>query len=285
MQARSLIRPLLVAVALARRRRRRWRRPPTRMRCDTTSKQRPRRKPSTAKPAAATKRARLRAQRQPQGDDDAARRHRARTPQTPPRKAGTATIRRRATPDDPELPAHDAASVGAPHRARPDAQLPAQARRRADRGAARDRSRRRRERLRHHPRPIGLRQEHAAAHRRRPRPADRAARCCSTAGASTAPGADRGMVFQSYTLFPWLTVLDNVCFGLRERGLARAEQLEIANGFIAKVGLRRLRAPLPEAALGRHAAAHGASPARSPTARASCSWTSPSARSTTRRAS
>src|SRR6188768_3035791 len=51
------------------------------------------------------------------------------------------------------------------------------------------------------------------------------------------PGADRGMVFQSYTLFPWLTVLDNVCFGLRERNLARAEQLEIANSFIAKVGL------------------------------------------------
>ncbi len=36
-----------------------------------------------------------------------------------------------------------------------------------------DRPRRRRERLRHHPRPLGLRQEHAAAHRRRPRPADR----------------------------------------------------------------------------------------------------------------
>jgi ABC-type nitrate/sulfonate/bicarbonate transport system ATPase subunit len=52
------------------------------------------------------------------------------------------------------------------------------------------------------------------------------------------PGADRGMVFQSYTLFPWLTVLDNVCFGLRERGLARTQQLELAQGFIGKVGLK-----------------------------------------------
>ncbi len=51
------------------------------------------------------------------------------------------------------------------------------------------------------------------------------------------PGADRGMVFQSYTLFPWLTVRDNVCFGLVERGLPRAEQIERAQGFIAKVGL------------------------------------------------
>jgi ABC-type nitrate/sulfonate/bicarbonate transport system ATPase subunit len=52
------------------------------------------------------------------------------------------------------------------------------------------------------------------------------------------PGADRGMVFQSYTLFPWLTVLDNVCFGLVERGLPRAQQLDIAHGFLAKVGLK-----------------------------------------------
>ena len=52
------------------------------------------------------------------------------------------------------------------------------------------------------------------------------------------PGADRGMVFQSYTLFPWLTVLDNVCFGLRERGLPREQQLDIAHGFLAKVGLK-----------------------------------------------
>jgi ABC-type nitrate/sulfonate/bicarbonate transport system ATPase subunit len=52
------------------------------------------------------------------------------------------------------------------------------------------------------------------------------------------PGADRGMVFQSYTLFPWLTVRENVCFGLVERGLSRAQQLEIADAFLAKVGLR-----------------------------------------------
>lgn len=52
-----------------------------------------------------------------------------------------------------------------------------------------------------------------------------------------APGADRGMVFQSYTLFPWLNVLENVCFGLRERDLARADQLAIAHSFIQKVGL------------------------------------------------
>ncbi len=51
------------------------------------------------------------------------------------------------------------------------------------------------------------------------------------------PGADRGMVFQSYTLFPWLTVRDNVCFGLVERGLPRAQQLEIAGAFLNKVGL------------------------------------------------
>ena len=51
------------------------------------------------------------------------------------------------------------------------------------------------------------------------------------------PGADRGMVFQSYTLFPWLDVLDNVCFGLRERGLPRTEQVEVAQGFLQKVGL------------------------------------------------
>ena len=60
------------------------------------------------------------------------------------------------------------------------------------------------------------------------------------------PGADRGMVFQSYTLFPWLTVLDNVCFGLRERGLPRADQLEVAQGYVGKVGLQGFERHFPK---------------------------------------
>jgi ABC-type nitrate/sulfonate/bicarbonate transport system ATPase subunit len=60
------------------------------------------------------------------------------------------------------------------------------------------------------------------------------------------PGADRGMVFQSYTLFPWLTVLDNVCFGLRERGLPRAEQLDVARSYVAKVGLQGFERHFPK---------------------------------------
>jgi NitT/TauT family transport system ATP-binding protein/sulfonate transport system ATP-binding protein len=51
------------------------------------------------------------------------------------------------------------------------------------------------------------------------------------------PGADRGMVFQSYTLFPWLTVRENICFGLREKSVPGRRQAEIAAHYVAKVGL------------------------------------------------
>ena len=53
----------------------------------------------------------------------------------------------------------------------------------------------------------------------------------------TGPGADRGMVFQSYTLFPWLTVRQNICFGLREKRMPQARQDEIAAHYIDRVGL------------------------------------------------
>ena len=53
-----------------------------------------------------------------------------------------------------------------------------------------------------------------------------------------APGPDRGMVFQSYTLFPWLTVAENIAFGLREKGMAEAAQKEIVATYVDRVGLR-----------------------------------------------
>ena len=62
----------------------------------------------------------------------------------------------------------------------------------------------------------------------------------------TGPGADRGMVFQSYTLFPWLTVRQNICFGLREKGMPEAEQAEIAGRFIAEVGLTGFESHFPK---------------------------------------
>jgi NitT/TauT family transport system ATP-binding protein len=51
------------------------------------------------------------------------------------------------------------------------------------------------------------------------------------------PGLDRGVVFQEFALFPWLTVRDNVSFGLKSMGLRRAEALARANKFIELVGL------------------------------------------------
>jgi NitT/TauT family transport system ATP-binding protein len=51
------------------------------------------------------------------------------------------------------------------------------------------------------------------------------------------PGAERGMVFQSYTLFPWLTVAENIAFGLREKGMPLAERRAIVEEWIAQVGL------------------------------------------------
>jgi NitT/TauT family transport system ATP-binding protein len=51
------------------------------------------------------------------------------------------------------------------------------------------------------------------------------------------PGADRGMVFQSYTLFPWLTVRQNVEFGLKRRGMPAARRKEIGDYYVNEVGL------------------------------------------------
>jgi NitT/TauT family transport system ATP-binding protein len=51
------------------------------------------------------------------------------------------------------------------------------------------------------------------------------------------PGADRGMVFQQYSLFPWKSVLENVAFGPRMQGETRAEARRQAREYIELVGL------------------------------------------------
>jgi NitT/TauT family transport system ATP-binding protein len=53
----------------------------------------------------------------------------------------------------------------------------------------------------------------------------------------TRPGAERGMVFQSYTLFPWLTVQANVEYGMKLRGIDKSTRTSQAREYIHMVGL------------------------------------------------
>jgi ABC-type nitrate/sulfonate/bicarbonate transport system ATPase subunit len=60
----------------------------------------------------------------------------------------------------------------------------------------------------------------------------------------TGPGQGQGVVFQQHALFPWLTAVDNVAFGFRKSGLAKAERRHRAMDLLTLVGL--------EAAAGRY---------------------------------
>ncbi|MGO4712684.1 ABC transporter ATP-binding protein [Bradyrhizobium sp. 2TAF24] len=59
------------------------------------------------------------------------------------------------------------------------------------------------------------------------------------------PSPDRGIVFQQHTLFPWKTVRDNVAFGLKMRGVGRAERHAAADALLRRVGLAGFEAVYP----------------------------------------
>jgi NitT/TauT family transport system ATP-binding protein len=59
------------------------------------------------------------------------------------------------------------------------------------------------------------------------------------------PGADRGMVFQSYTLYPWLTVYENVRFSLIKHRLPPDEQNRLVQEYIELVGLQGFEKAFP----------------------------------------
>lgn len=59
------------------------------------------------------------------------------------------------------------------------------------------------------------------------------------------PGPDRGMVFQKYSLYPWLNAADNVAFGMRLQGMTSADVCNRTAYFLEVVGLRDAATKLP----------------------------------------
>jgi NitT/TauT family transport system ATP-binding protein len=62
----------------------------------------------------------------------------------------------------------------------------------------------------------------------------------------TEPGPDRGMVFQEYALFPWMTVEDNIGFGLQIKGMPRDQIRRKVDDLLAMLSLSDFRARFPK---------------------------------------
>lgn len=59
------------------------------------------------------------------------------------------------------------------------------------------------------------------------------------------PGVDRGMVFQGYTLFPWMSVEDNIRYGLKQKKMPKVEQDAIVDKYLGIIGLKKFRKAYP----------------------------------------
>lgn len=60
------------------------------------------------------------------------------------------------------------------------------------------------------------------------------------------PGAERGMVFQGYTLFPWLTVRENIEYGPKLKGISTLERRGISNHFLKVIKLEPFASAYPK---------------------------------------
>ena len=60
------------------------------------------------------------------------------------------------------------------------------------------------------------------------------------------PGKDRGMVFQKYTSFPWLTVADNIAYGLKINGVSSDQRKQVVADLIKEVGLSGFENAYPD---------------------------------------
>lgn len=62
----------------------------------------------------------------------------------------------------------------------------------------------------------------------------------------TGPGPDRGMVFQHYTLYPWMNVQENAEFGLKLQGMSKKQRQEKASYYLSVVGLTKFAKAIPK---------------------------------------
>ena len=113
--------------------------------------------------------------------------------------------------------------------------------------------------------------------------ADDAARCCFAGAEVDGAGPERGVVFQSYSLMPWLTVRGNVALAVDAvlRGASRARaRTRVVDRYVAMVGLAHAADRRPARALGRHAPARRGRARARDVAASSCCSTSRCRRST-----